>query len=225
MPWAANARPAPQGGCEAAPPDAAESPEGGAEPLTRPMDRTYVPSILRQPGMPVPPVTRASGAHLEPVEPEGERKIPKFLRRHGVGVAHDQPIARDWEPSEGPQADQPSGFVPSIVRRDQRDGLVTPPITPSQAPPVAASVTPDATGAPVAGSICPTCSCRVPARESIEWQTKLVYAKRRDVDVSRSTRRRFVQNHFGLKMLSLRSGRVRDLRHEGCLPTLARICC
>jgi hypothetical protein len=49
----------------------------------------FVPRILRKPGMAVTPVTRASGPHLEPVEPkDADRKIPKFLRRHGVGAAH-----------------------------------------------------------------------------------------------------------------------------------------
>jgi hypothetical protein len=125
----------------------------------------FVPRILRRPGMVVTsPVTRASGAHLEPVgqhELDDDAKIPEFLRCQGVTslATHARPIASDRGPSEGSQADQPSRFVPSILREA---GLVTFPVTPSQAPP--ASVTPTVTAAPVAGSVCPTCRCRVPAR-------------------------------------------------------------
>jgi hypothetical protein len=143
----------------------------------------FVPSILRRPGMVVtPPVTRASGAHLEPVgehELDDDAKIPEFLRRQGVTSlrTHAQPIARDWEASKRCQADQPSSFVPSILRRPENAdlmrgaGVVTPPVTPSPAPPAPASVTPAATVAQPAvtvapGSICPTCQGRVPARLS-----------------------------------------------------------
>jgi hypothetical protein len=103
---------------------------------------------------------RASGAHLEPVgqhELDDDAEIPEFLRRHGVGAAHAPPIASDREPSEGSPADQPSRFLPSILREDRRDGLVTP--LPPQAPPVVTSTV-------TAGSICPTCGCRIPARLS-----------------------------------------------------------
>jgi hypothetical protein len=126
-------------------------------------DDAKIPEFLRRQGVGAvrvtPPVTRASGAHLEPFDDDA--KIPEFLRRQGVTslATHAQPIASDREPSEGSQADQPSGFVRRILREA---GLVTFPVTPSQAPP--ASVTPTLTAAPVAGSVCPTCRCRVPAR-------------------------------------------------------------
>jgi hypothetical protein len=123
----------------------------------------FVPSILRRPGMVVtPPVTRASGAHLEPVgqhELDDDAKIPEFLRRQGVKPSDFVPRElRGAKAVTPPITHAPPGFVPSILR----GGAVTPPITPSQAPP--ASVTPAVSVAP--GSICPTCHCRVPARLS-----------------------------------------------------------
>jgi hypothetical protein len=160
-----------------------------AEAYVPPPKADFVPSILRRPenadllrqaGMVVtPPVTRASGAHLEPVglhELDDDAKIPRFLRRQGVTslATHAQPIASDREPSEGSQADQPSRFVPRVVLRDRQ---VTSLVTPSQASPV---VTPDATGAPVAGSICPTCNCRVPARLSSAERQRAYRARKRE---------------------------------------------
>jgi hypothetical protein len=166
--------------------DVTESPEGGAEP-DRPVEEPWshmptrapaavsqdqaFPSFMRRyidmpsaSGPMMDQQRRASGAHLEPVgqrELDDDAKIPEFLRRQGVTslATHAQPIASDREPSEGPQADQPSGFVPRELRGAR---AVTPPIT--QAPPMAAAVTAAVTAAPVAGSICPTCQCRVPAR-------------------------------------------------------------
>jgi hypothetical protein len=180
--------------------DVTQGPEGGAEPLDseaagdQPQASAdlpaflrqhlpgYVPSVLRQAGVVVtPPVTRASGAHLEPVgqhKLEDDDEIPEFLRQHGVTslARHAQPIARDREPSEGSQADQPSRFVPRIQREA---GLVTFPITPSQAPP--ASVTPTVTAAPVAGSVCPTCNCRVvPARLSAAERQRAYRRRKRE---------------------------------------------
>jgi hypothetical protein len=134
----------------------------------------FVPRILREAGMVVTPaVTRASGSHLEPVgqnDLEDDPKIPSFLRRHGVGAAHAQPIASDWEASKCPQADQSGGFLPSILR-----GFVTFPATPSRAP---ASASPAVTLAPAAGSICPTCRCRIPARLSAAERQR-AYRKRK----------------------------------------------
>jgi hypothetical protein len=128
-----------------------------------------------------PPVTRASGAHLEPVgqhQPEDDQKIPKFFRQQGDGSAHAQPIASDREPSESLQADQPSGFVP---RELWMAGLVTPHVTPSQTPPVATSVTTAVTVAsPAVGSICPTCNCRVPARLNSAERQRAYRARRRE---------------------------------------------
>ena len=132
-------------------------------------------------------VTRASGAHLEPVgqhELNDDAKIPEFLRRQGVGTAHAQPIASDWEASKRCQADQPSGFVPSILRRPENAdllrgaGVVTPPVTPPQAPLEGTSVTSAATVAPAAGSVCPTCQRRVPAKLSAAERQR-AYRKRR----------------------------------------------
>jgi hypothetical protein len=134
----------------------------------------YVPSVLRQAGVAVtPPVTRASGAHLEPVgqhKLEDDDEIPEFLRQHGVTslARHVQPIARDREPSEGSQADQSSGFVPRILRTAE---AVTSPVTAS----VTASVT-----TPIAGSICPTCHCRVPARLSDAERQRARRARQRE---------------------------------------------
>jgi hypothetical protein len=155
----------------------AQDPEGGAEPLTWPAEppswwpegAVYAPGMARRIGIPfTPPVTRASGAHLEPV---GPHELPEFLRRQGVTslATHAQPIASDREPSEGTQADQSSGFVPRELRGAR---AVTPPIT--QAPPVAASVTLAVTP----GSICPTCHRRVPARLS-DAERQRAYRERR----------------------------------------------
>jgi hypothetical protein len=174
-----------------------ESPEGGAKPLTWPAEppswwregTVYAPALFRRMGIPfTPPVTRASGTHLKPLgqhELDDDAKIPKFLRRQGVTslTTHARPIASDREPSEGSPADQPSGFVPSILRRPENAdlqrgaGVVTPPVTPSPAPPVTASVTPAVTAAPAVGSICPTCNCRVPARLSAAERQR-AYRKR-----------------------------------------------
>jgi hypothetical protein len=151
-------------------PDVTESPEVAAEPLTWPAERppwwpegaVYAPGMARRIGIPfTPPVTRASGAHLEPVgqhELDDDAKIPEFLRQHGVTSlrTHAQPIASDREPSEVSQADHSSGFVP----RELREAM--PVVTPSQAPsPMATAAV---TVAP--GSICPTCQRRVPAGAS-----------------------------------------------------------
>jgi hypothetical protein len=157
--------------------DVAESPEGAGAgvkvsicftPAGVSKDRAF-PRFLRR------YMDGASGAHLESVAPEDDRKIPKFLRRHGA--AHAQPI-------EMPQAeaDQPNGFVPSIVLRDLRDGRVTSPVTPSQAP-ASASVTPAVTAAPpVVGSICPTCHCRIPARLSDAERQRAYRERKREQD-------------------------------------------
>jgi hypothetical protein len=120
----------------------------------------FVPSILRRAGMAVTsPVTRASGAHLEPVEPEDDRKIPKFLRRHGV--AHAQPIASDRESSEGPHQSR-SGFV----QDRQVTSVVTMP------------------NPPVAGSTCPLCGCRVPARANAADRQRASRERRRNPHAS-----------------------------------------
>jgi hypothetical protein len=168
-----------------------ESPEGGAKPLAWPAEppsswregTVYAPAPFRRMGIPfTPPVTRASGVNLEPVgqhELDDDAKIPKFLRRQGVTslATHARPIASDREPSEGSQADQPSGFVRRILREA---GLVTFPVTPSPAPPVAASVTSAVTAAPTVGSICPTCNGRVPARLSAAERQRAYRRRKRE---------------------------------------------
>jgi hypothetical protein len=159
--------------------DVTESPEGDAEP-DRPAAQQAAPShppgnrranaastapvdamprwLRRQIEQDLPRIAEACvpppNAHFV----DGDAKIPRFLRRQGVtslDLARAQPIASDRVPSEGSQADQPSGFVP----RELREGLVTFPVTPSPAP-TAASVTTGVT-TPIAGSICPTCKGRV----------------------------------------------------------------
>jgi hypothetical protein len=159
-----------------------------------------IPRFLRQQGVGVarvtPPVTRASGAHLEPVDQhklDDDAKIPEFLRRQGVHAARPQPIAIEWEASKRRQADQPSGFVPSILRRPENAdllrgaGVVTPPVTSSPAPPVAASVTPAVTVAPAIGSICPTCNCRVPARLNAAERQRAYRERQREKLVAATT--------------------------------------
>jgi hypothetical protein len=142
--------------------DVRESPEVAAEPLTWPAERppwwpegaVYAPGMARRIGIPfTPPVTRASGAHLEPVgqhELDDDAKIPEFLRQHGVTslATHAQPIASDRLP-----------------------------VTQSQVP--AASVTAGVT-TPIAGSICPICHCRVPARMSDAERQRARRARQRE---------------------------------------------
>jgi hypothetical protein len=108
---------------------------------------------------------------------DDDAKIPEFLRRQGVtslDLARAQPIASDREPSEGSQADHSSGFVPRELRMA---GLVTKLVTQSQTP--AASVTAGVT-TPIAGSICPTCHCRVPARMSDAERQRARRARQRE---------------------------------------------
>jgi hypothetical protein len=127
--------------------DVTESPEGAAEP-----DRP-----VGEPSSHMP--TRAPAAVVSQ-----HQAFPSFMRRY-----------IDMAGSSGPQPRPlPAGFVPSIVRET---GIVTTPITPSQAP-GAASVTPAVTVAPVAGSICPTCRCRIPARLSAAERQR-AYRKRK----------------------------------------------
>jgi hypothetical protein len=74
--------------------------------------------------------------------------------------------------------------VPSILRRPENADLmrgaggVTLPVTPSPAPSVAASVTPAVTVA--AGSMCPTCNCRVPARLSAAERQRAYRERKRE---------------------------------------------
>jgi hypothetical protein len=178
--------------------DVAESPEGAAEP-DRPAAQQAAPShppgnrranaastaqvdamprwLRRQIEQSLPRVAEACvpppNAHFV----DDDAKIPEFLRRQGVtslDLARAQPIARDRVPSEGSQADQSSGFVPRELRRA---GLVTRLVTQSQTP--AASVTAGVT-APVAGSICPTCRSRVPARMSDAERQRARRARQRE---------------------------------------------
>ena len=102
-------------------------------------------------------VAQGPEAGAEPDRPveEPRSRLPPWLRRR---IEQDLPrIAEAYVPLPDPH------FVPRILREA---AAVTPPITPLQAPPAAASVTTAVTAAPVALSICPTCRCRVPARLS-----------------------------------------------------------
>jgi hypothetical protein len=159
--------------------DVRESPEVAAEPLTWPAEpppwwpegAVYAPDMARRMGIPF--------THLEPVgqhELDDDAKIPEFLRRQGVTSlgTHAQPIARGRELNKGFRTDQPSRFVPRILRET---GAVTPLATPSQSP-VAASSTPAVKVAPIANSICPTCQRRVPAKLS-SAERQQAYRKRK----------------------------------------------
>jgi hypothetical protein len=104
-------------------------------------------------GMPDRRVASAGSPEVDQLRaPPKVRFVPRILREQGT-------VTLPVTPSREDQLQ--ASFVPSIL---QRGGAVTPPITPPQAPPVAAPVTPAVTVVPVAGSICPTCQCRVPAR-------------------------------------------------------------
>jgi hypothetical protein len=120
----------------------------------------------------------------DPAVEEPQSRLPCWLRRR---IERDLPHIAATDQPGGPQADRRSGFVPRILREAKavtppttpskaqpeathfvlrilrEDWAVAPPVTPSKAS-VSASVTPAVTVAPSAGSICPTCQCRVPAR-------------------------------------------------------------
>ena len=133
------------------------------------------------PGEQMPSQTLASASRASAVTadvtrgPEGrvysDRRAEEPPARAAADVSQRQPFPSfmrryiDMAGESGPKMDQPRPlaevhFVPRTLREAR---AVTRPVTPSQAP-VAASVTPAVTVAPVAGSICPTCQCRVPAR-------------------------------------------------------------
>ena len=130
--------------------DVTESPEGGAEP-DRPVE---------EPRSHMP--TRAPAAVSQ------HQAFPSFMRRY-----------IDMAGASGPEMDQPrplpkADFVPHILREA---GLVTLPVTQSQGP--AASVTAGVT-TPIAGSICPTCKGRVPARMSDAERQRARRARQRE---------------------------------------------
>ena len=119
----------------------------------------------------------------EGTKPDGPEKdpMPLWLRRW-----IDQGLPRTAEPYvRRPNAH----FVPSVLRRPEnadllrRAGVVTPPVTPAPAPPVA-SVRPAVPVAPVAGSLCPTCLCRVPARRSAAERQRAYRERKREQDVA-----------------------------------------
>ena len=89
-----------------------------------------------------------------------QSRLPCWLRRR---------IERDLPPTAKAYVSPPKAdFVPHILREA---------VTASQAP-VAAPVTAGVTIAPAAGSICPTCRCRVPARLSAAERQR-AYRKRK----------------------------------------------
>jgi hypothetical protein len=103
--------------------------------------------------------------------------VPSILRRpenadllRQAGMVVTPPVT----PPTTEHQDQPSGFVPRELRMA---GLVTLPVTQSQTP--AASVTAGVT-TPIAGSICPTCHCRVPARMSDAERQRARRARQRE---------------------------------------------
>jgi hypothetical protein len=124
---------------------------------------------------------RPAAQQAAPSHPPGNRRanaastaqvnaMPRWLRRQIEQVA------------EACVPPPNAHFVPSILRRPENAdllrgaGVVTPPVTPSPAPPVAASVTPVVT----TGSICPTCNCRVPARLSSAERQRAYRERRRE---------------------------------------------
>jgi hypothetical protein len=101
-------------------------------------------------------VTESPEGAAEPDRPmeEPRSRLPPWLRRR---------LEQDLPPTAGTRVPPlEAHFVPRILREAK---AVTSPVTPSQAS-VAASVTPAVTAAPIAGSICPTCQCRVRAKLS-----------------------------------------------------------
>jgi hypothetical protein len=97
----------------------------------------------------------------QPAE-EPPSTIPAWLRRR---------IERDLPPTAKAYVSPPKAdFVPHILREA---------VTPSQ-PSVAAPVTAAVTIAPVAGSICPTCQRRVPARLSGAERQRAYRARKRE---------------------------------------------
>jgi hypothetical protein len=128
--------------------DVTESPEGGAAP-----DRSVEVPWLHMP-------TRAPAAVSQ------RQAFPSFMRRY-----------IDMTCASGTEIDQPRAlpeahFMPRILREA---APVTPPITPSQASPVAA-----VTDAVTPGSICPTCRCRVPARLSAAERQRAYRQRKQD---------------------------------------------
>jgi hypothetical protein len=122
-------------------------------------DVTESPEGGAEPDRPVEEPTRAPAAVSQ------HQAFPSFMRRY-----------IDMASASGPEMDQPrpppnAHFVPRILR--EVGWAVTPPITPSQAPP--ASVTPTVTAAPIAGSVCPTCHRRVPLNSA---ERQRAYRKR-----------------------------------------------
>jgi hypothetical protein len=180
------------GAVTAASSDVTESPEGGAEP-DRPAAQQAAPS--HPPGN-----RRANAASTAQVDamPRWLRRqieqdlpriaeayvplpnahfVPSILRRpenadllRQAGMVVTPPVT----PPTTEHQDQPSGFVPRELRMA---GLVTLPVTQSQAP--AASVTAGVT-TPIAGSICPTCKGRVPARMSGAERQRARRARQRE---------------------------------------------
>jgi hypothetical protein len=132
---------------------------------------------------------RPAAQQAAPSHPPGNRRaastaqvdaMPRWLRRW---IDQDLPrVAEVYVPRPN------AHFVPSILRRPENadflrgPGVVTPPVTPSPAPPVAASVTPAVTVAPAIGSICPTCLCRVPARRSAAERQRAYRERKREQD-------------------------------------------
>jgi hypothetical protein len=116
---------------------------------------------------PDPPVVSAGSPKTDQLRPLLKAHfMPRILREAMAVTPHITPSLAPLE----------AHFVPRILREDM---AVTPHTTPSHVP-VPASVTRAVTAAPVAGSICPTCQCRVPARLSAAARQRAYRARKRE---------------------------------------------
>ena len=152
--------------------DVTESPEGGAEP----------DQPVEEPWSHMP--TRALVAVRQ------HQAFPSFMRRY-----------IDMAAASGPEMDQPrplpeAHFMPPALRGT---GTVAPSVTPSQPPPMAASVTPAVTVSLAAGSTCPTYRCRIPARLSAADRQRAYRKRQRDQGHSK----RRLASHLELKFITL----------------------
>jgi hypothetical protein len=137
-----------------------------------------------------------AGAHdadasdgAEPDRPATQQAAPSHPpgnRRANAASTAQVDVMPRWLRRQIEQAYVPlpnAHFVPRILR--EVGWAVTPPITPSQAPP--ASVTPTVPAAPIAGSICPTCNCRVPARLNAAERQRAYRERQREKLVAATT--------------------------------------
>jgi hypothetical protein len=116
---------------------------------------------------PDPPIVSAGSSKTDQPRPLLKAHfMPRILREAMAVTSHITPSLAPLK----------RHFVPRILREDM---ALAPRTTPSHAP-VAASITRAVTAAPVAGSICPTCQCRVPARLSAAARQRAYRARKRE---------------------------------------------